>query len=164
MCSTSPVQSDGGQNFDRPVPACFPNVPNRDGFTLLPGALAVLMSFNHDTGKWETSGGMTVSADGKLVCTDPGVGIRQPGWHGFQGPPPIVPPPPPPVLTTDPPVNPCSTRTDANCKEACTSTSKGEQLDCDKTAQAKFDSCLANGNLSGAGRSQGGMHPESARQ
>ena len=25
---------------------------------------------------------MTVSADGKFVCTDVGVGIRQPGWHG----------------------------------------------------------------------------------
>ena len=27
-------------------------------------------------------GSMTVSADGKLVCSDPGMGILQPGWHG----------------------------------------------------------------------------------
>src|SRR5262249_45103899 len=31
----------------------------------------------------------------KFVCTDPGVGILQPGWHG-SGPPPVGPPPPPP--------------------------------------------------------------------
>ena len=24
---------------------------------------------------------MTVSKDGKLVCTDPGIGILAPGWH-----------------------------------------------------------------------------------
>jgi RHS repeat-associated protein len=76
------VQTDGGSNFDRPVPVCFPNLPDPVTGELLPaGAKSALWSFNHDTGDWEIVGPMTVSADGKTVCTDPGVGILQPGWH-----------------------------------------------------------------------------------
>jgi hypothetical protein len=81
------VQTDGPSNFDRPVPACFPNVPDSGGNKFAPGAKAVLMSYSHDSGRWEVIGSMTTSSDGKLVCTDPGVGIRQPGWHGVQPPP-----------------------------------------------------------------------------
>lgn len=77
------VQTDGPSNFDRPVPACFPNLPDPlTGEFKPPGATSALWSFNHDTGRWEIVGPMTVSADGRLVCTDPGVGILQPGWHG----------------------------------------------------------------------------------
>jgi RHS repeat-associated protein len=77
------VQSDGAGNFDQPVPVCFPNLPDPvTGRTLPPGAKSALFSFNHDIGEWEMAGPMTVSADGMRVCTDPGVGIRQPGWHG----------------------------------------------------------------------------------
>jgi hypothetical protein len=76
------VQTDGALNFDQPAPICFPNLPDPvTGEVLAPGEPAELFSFNHDKGVWEPSGSMTVSADGKLVCTDPGVGIRQPGWH-----------------------------------------------------------------------------------
>src|SRR5262249_47693830 len=55
-----------------------------------------LLSFNHKKGIWEDVGGMTVSTDGKFFCTDPGVGILQPGWHGAQAPKPAEPPPPAP--------------------------------------------------------------------
>jgi hypothetical protein len=76
------VQTDGGQNFDKPVPVCFPNLPDpRTGQALPPGAKSALFSFNHDTGEWEVIGPMTVTDDGRFVCTDPGVGIRAPGWH-----------------------------------------------------------------------------------
>lgn len=77
------VQTDGPSNFDRPVPARFPNLPNpATAQALPPGAKSGLWSFNHDTGEWELQGSMTVSADGRFVESDPGVGIRQPGWHG----------------------------------------------------------------------------------
>ncbi len=77
------VQTDGPSNFDRPVPARFPNLPlPATGKPLPPGAKSGLWSFNHDTGEWELQGQMTVSADGKFIESDPGVGIRQPGWHG----------------------------------------------------------------------------------
>ncbi|MBI3415185.1 MAG: Ig-like domain-containing protein [Verrucomicrobia bacterium] len=94
------VQTDGGLNFDKPAPICFPNLPDPVLKTPLPaGSKQALISFNHKKGIWEAVGSMTVSADGKFVCTDPGVGIRQPGWHGV-GPnpflPPLQPPRPPP--------------------------------------------------------------------
>lgn len=77
------VQTDGPANFDRPAPVVFPNLPDPDtGEILPPGSKSALWSFNHDTGVWEIGGPMTVSADGLTVSSDPGVGIRQPGWHG----------------------------------------------------------------------------------
>lgn len=77
------VQTDGAGNFDRPVPVRFPNLPlPATGLRLPPGAKTSLMSFDHDTGRWEVVGPATVSADGLFVDTDAGVGIRQPGWHG----------------------------------------------------------------------------------
>lgn len=79
------IQTDGGANFDQPVPARFPNLPDpRTGRRLPPGAKSALWSFNHDTGRWELSGPMTVTADGLYVESDPGFGIRAPGWHGTQ--------------------------------------------------------------------------------
>ena len=41
-----------------------------------------MWSFNHDSGRFEANGLMTVSPDGLTVCTDAGTGIRAPGWHG----------------------------------------------------------------------------------
>lgn len=90
------IQTSGPQNFTAPVPARFPNlVDPATGVKLAPGAKSALWSFNHDTGRWELQGSMTVSADGKFLDTDAGVGIRQPGWHGSSpgtqgggGPPP----------------------------------------------------------------------------
>ncbi|MEQ8821840.1 MAG: Ig-like domain-containing protein [Sumerlaeia bacterium] len=77
------VQTDGPENFAEPVVACFPNLPDPEsGQPLAPGEKSALFSFNHDTGRFEIAGSMTVSQDGTLICTDPGVGIPQPGWHG----------------------------------------------------------------------------------
>lgn len=77
------IQTDGPTNFDEPVPVVFPNTPDPlTGERLPPGAKSALWSFDHDTGLWEIAGPMTVSADGKYVVSDPGVGVRQPGWHG----------------------------------------------------------------------------------
>ncbi len=90
------VQTDGATRFNRPVGACFPNLPDpTTGVPVPPGGQSWLYSFNHDTGRFEPVGPMTASADGKVVCTDPGVGIPAPGWHGA-GPAPKGPPPPPP--------------------------------------------------------------------
>ena len=128
------VQTDGGSNFDRPAPVKFPNLPDpQTGEKLPPGAKSALISFNHDTGRWEVQGSMTVTPDGNFLTTDPGVGILQPGWHfpdpqnrprcdkpknypPPSGPPPPRPPNPPqpdpgdplgtPVLTTSPLFNP----------------------------------------------------------
>lgn len=77
------VQTDGASNFDAPAPICMPNMAHpKTGERLPAGAKSALWSFNHDTGRFEVVGAMTVSEDGEMVCTDPGVGIRAPGWHG----------------------------------------------------------------------------------
>lgn len=77
------VQTDGPMNFDRPVPVRFPNLPNpATGVKMPPGAKTALWSFNHDTGRWEVQGLATITPDGNFAESDPGVGIRQPGWHG----------------------------------------------------------------------------------
>jgi len=79
------VQTDGGSNFDRPVPVTFPNLPDPiTGEKLPPGAKSALWSFDHDLGSWVINGPMTVNADGKFLVCDPGTGIREPGWHGTQ--------------------------------------------------------------------------------
>jgi hypothetical protein len=76
------VQTDGPENFYAPVSVRFPNLPDPlTGVRLAPGEKAALWSFNHDTGHWEIQGPMTVSEDGEFVESDPGFGIRQPGWH-----------------------------------------------------------------------------------
>jgi len=96
------VQTDGPSNFSEPVPVCFPNVTNAltGEPPLPPGAKAALFSYNHDSGRWEIVGSMTVSEDGRTVCTDAGVGILAPGWHGVCGDctscPDCPDPPPPP--------------------------------------------------------------------
>ncbi len=123
------VQTDGPQNFDQPVPICFPNLPDPvTGQPLPPGAKSALWSFNHDTGEWEIAGPMTVSADGRLICTDPGVGIRQPGWHGSQ--------PGTQMGTPQPPGTPRPPKRD----EPCPGFSWGDAWDVGKAA---FD-CVKN--------------------
>jgi hypothetical protein len=88
------VQTDGPMNFDQPVEVRFPNLPDpRTGHVLAPGEKSVLWSYNHDSGHWEPQGTMTVSADGRFLVSDPGMGIRQPGWHGPTAAwPPMAPP------------------------------------------------------------------------
>lgn len=77
------VQTDGATNFAVPAPVRFPNLPDADtGVVLEPGDRTALWSFNHDVGSWEVVGGMTVAHDGAFIESDPGVGIRAPGWHG----------------------------------------------------------------------------------
>lgn len=79
------IQTDGPMNFDQPVPVRFPNLPDpTTGVRLPPGARTVLWSFNHDTGHWEAQGTATITADGLYAESDPGVGVRQPGWHGVR--------------------------------------------------------------------------------
>jgi hypothetical protein len=77
------VQTDGATNFDEPVAACFPNLPNLVTQEILaPGAKTALWSFDHDIGEFRIIGQMTVTDDGLFTCTNPGVGILAPGWHG----------------------------------------------------------------------------------
>ncbi|MCI0538906.1 MAG: carboxypeptidase-like regulatory domain-containing protein, partial [Verrucomicrobiales bacterium] len=134
------IQTDGPQNFDRPVPVRFPNLPDpTTGVKLPPGAKTVLWSFNHDTGRWEPQGTATITADGNFAETDPGVGVRQPGWHGVspatepeKKPDPPDPPDPPDL--PDPPDDPCQGQFGHyDCdKDGCAETSEPCEEECEK--------------------------------
>lgn len=77
------IQTDGATNFDIPVPLTLPNTPDPEtGEKLAPGERSALWSFDHDVGEWEIAGPMRVTDDGMFLVTEPGVGVRQPGWHG----------------------------------------------------------------------------------
>jgi hypothetical protein len=70
------IQAPGATVFDVPAPITFPNLEG-----LAPGEKSLIVSFNHDSGKWEVVGSGTVSGDGRMINSDPGVGILAPGWH-----------------------------------------------------------------------------------
>src|SRR5687768_17298501 len=52
------IQAIGAENFDVPAPVTFPNLEG-----MLPGEQALIMSFDHDAGRWKSIGTGTVSAD-----------------------------------------------------------------------------------------------------
>ncbi|MBI5365255.1 MAG: Ig-like domain-containing protein [Planctomycetes bacterium] len=76
------VQTDGASNFDAPAPVRFPNLPlPSTGQPLAPGAEAMIWSFNHDSGQWESVAPAIVSSNG-LFIESQGSGVLAPGWHG----------------------------------------------------------------------------------
>lgn len=65
-----------GTRFDPPAPLTLPNV---DGHA--PGAQVEMYSYDHDLEEFVTIGLGTVSADGQLIASNPGVGVIKAGWH-----------------------------------------------------------------------------------
>ncbi|MEQ1890939.1 MAG: putative Ig domain-containing protein [Planctomycetota bacterium] len=100
------IQTDGPTNFAVPAPVRFPNLPDPEtSKRLRPGEKSALWSFNHDVGAWEMVGSMTVTNDGGFIESDPGVGIRAPGWHGtFPGSTTTTGPTGPPCPSQPPPI------------------------------------------------------------
>jgi hypothetical protein len=65
-----------GTHFNPPAPL---TVPNADGFA--PGQKTEMYSFDHDLGSFVSIGPGTVSEDGAIIASDPGVGVIKGGWH-----------------------------------------------------------------------------------
>jgi hypothetical protein len=65
-----------GVKFDPPAAVTHPNV---DG--LKPGEVTELYSFDHDAGSFVATGTATISEDGTVLRSDPGMGILKGGWH-----------------------------------------------------------------------------------
>jgi hypothetical protein len=65
-----------GTRFDPPAAMTMPNV---DG--LAPGQVTEMYSFDHDLGMFVSIGTASVSEDGSVLRSDPGVGVVQGGWH-----------------------------------------------------------------------------------
>ncbi len=62
------------------LPVTYPNLGGAD-----PGTRIALWNFNHDTVQWYVYGYGNVSADGRLIVPEPGVGLPDFSWH-FAGP------------------------------------------------------------------------------
>lgn len=64
-----------GARFDPPAPISFPNVNGSP-----PGAEVEIYSYDHDLDEFVSIGLGTVSSDGQVVESNPGVGIIKAGW------------------------------------------------------------------------------------
>jgi hypothetical protein len=65
-----------GTHFNPPAEIQFPNV---DG--LAPRQVTEMYSYDHDLSAFVAIGTATVSADGSVLRSDPGVGVLKAGWH-----------------------------------------------------------------------------------
>lgn len=65
-----------GVHFNPPAAM---TIPNADGFA--PGQKTEMYSFDHDLGSFVSIGPGTVSDDGMVIASDPGVGVIKGGWH-----------------------------------------------------------------------------------
>ncbi len=65
-----------GTVFNPPAPI---TIPNADG--LKPGAVTEMYSYDHDLSMFVAIGTGTVSADGSVIASNPGVGVLKAGWH-----------------------------------------------------------------------------------
>ncbi|MDP2560630.1 hypothetical protein [Psychrobium sp. 1_MG-2023] len=65
-----------GTKFSPPAKLTLPNVDAHE-----PGAQVEMYSFDHDLEEFVAIGLGTVSEDGTLVTTNPGVGVIKAGWH-----------------------------------------------------------------------------------
>jgi len=65
-----------GTTFNPPAAITIPNV---DG--LAPRTVTEMYSYDHDLATFTAIGTGTVSADGSVIASDPGVGVLKAGWH-----------------------------------------------------------------------------------
>jgi hypothetical protein len=65
-----------GTTFNPPAALTLPNV---DG--LKPRAVTEMYSYDHDLGMFVAIGAATVSDDGSMIASNPGVGVLKAGWH-----------------------------------------------------------------------------------
>ena len=74
-----------GAIFETPLEVSFPNLDK-----LPAGKQVLMMSFDHDVGRYVTVGSGHVTADGKSVKSDPGSGVRVGAWQALPPPEPQV--------------------------------------------------------------------------
>ena len=74
-----------GAAFDPPVEVSMPNFTGEPA-----GASTFLISFNHDTGRFDIVGTATVDSQGASIRSDAGSGIPIAGWGAPRPPPPPV--------------------------------------------------------------------------
>jgi Glucodextranase, domain B len=70
-----------GAHFNPPAAMTLPNVDQ-----LKAREVTEMYSYDHDMASFVAIGTGTVSEDGSVVVSDPGVGVLKAGWHGAGGP------------------------------------------------------------------------------
>ena len=65
-----------GTTFNPPAAI---TIPNMDG--LAPRAKTEMYSYDHDLAAFVAIGSATVSNDGSVIASDPGIGVMKAGWH-----------------------------------------------------------------------------------
>jgi hypothetical protein len=65
-----------GARFDPPARLTLPNLEG-----IAPGTVTEFYSFDHDLGHFVSIGPGTVSDDGTVIVSNPGVGVLKAGWH-----------------------------------------------------------------------------------
>jgi hypothetical protein len=123
----------GGILFEPPL---IIDMPNLDG--LAPGSRVDQLSFDHEYGRFVTSGTATVSDSGLRVVSDPGSGMRVSAWH------PLPPPPPCPECTLTAnieqpePADPDKKEEKEECTK-CTCSFRGQTVPCPPKKKKKDD-------------------------
>lgn len=76
-----------GVRFDPPAQVSIPNFGAPGGGGNPPGLTGEIFSFDHDLGEFVSAGTASITEDGRMMTSNPGMGITKAGWGGCPHPP-----------------------------------------------------------------------------
>jgi hypothetical protein len=76
-----------GVRFDPPARVSIPNFGAPGGGGNRPGLTGEIFSFDHDLGEFVSAGTASITEDGRMMMSNPGMGISKAGWGGCPHPP-----------------------------------------------------------------------------
>lgn len=76
-----------GVHFDPPARVSIPNFGAPGGGGNPPGLTGEIFSFDHDLGEFVSAGTASITEDGRMMASNPGMGISKAGWGGCPHPP-----------------------------------------------------------------------------
>ncbi len=76
-----------GVRFDPPARVSIPNFGAPGGGGNPPGLTGEIFSFDHDLGEFISAGTASITEDGRMMMSNPGMGISKTGWGGCPHPP-----------------------------------------------------------------------------
>ncbi|MEP7012840.1 MAG: DNRLRE domain-containing protein [Acidobacteriota bacterium] len=124
-----------GVHFDPPARVSIPNFGVPGGGGNPPGLTGEIFSFDHDLGEFVSAGTASITEDGMMMMSNPGMGISKAGWGGCPHPP------APPAQACDggkctvcpigggPPVSRCATCSVCSGEGCLPETLEGEEAD-----------------------------------
>ncbi len=76
-----------GVRFEPPAQVSIPNFGLPGGGANVPGMTGEIFSFDHDLGEFVSAGTASITEDGRMMRSNPGMGITKTGWGGCPHPP-----------------------------------------------------------------------------